>query len=178
MFFSALDGTIVGTAMPRIVGDLGGLSMMTWLTTAYLLTSTTVVPIAGKLADLVGRRVIYVTGLIIFMVASALCGMANNMTELILFRALQGIGGGVMMPMAMIVIGDLFTGKARAKFQGVFGGIYGLASVIGPQIGGWIVDSLNWKWVFYINLPVGILATVFIALGLQGKNIQDLLNSM
>ncbi|MGI8368995.1 MDR family MFS transporter [Priestia megaterium] len=169
MFFSALDGTIVGTAMPRIVGDLGGLSMMTWLTTAYLLTSTTVVPIAGKLADLVGRRVIYVTGLIIFMVASALCGMANNMTELILFRALQGIGGGVMMPMAMIVIGDLFTGKARAKFQGVFGGIYGLASVIGPQIGGWIVDSLNWKWVFYINLPVGILATVFIALGLQGK---------
>jgi EmrB/QacA subfamily drug resistance transporter len=169
MFFSALDGTIVGTAMPKIVGDLGGLSMMTWLTTAYLLTSTTVVPIAGKLADLLGRRVVYVTGLIIFMGASALCGIADTMTELIIYRGLQGIGGGVMMPMAMIVIGDLFTGKERAKFQGVFGGIYGLASVIGPQIGGWIVDTWNWKWVFYINLPVGIIATIFIALGLRGK---------
>ncbi|CRK80813.1 MDR family MFS transporter [Neobacillus massiliamazoniensis] len=169
MFFSALDGTIVGTAMPKIVGDLGGLSMMTWLTTAYLLTSTTVVPIAGKLADLLGRKTVYVAGLIIFMAASALCGMANNMTELIIYRGIQGIGGGIMMPMAMIVIGDLFTGKERAKFQGVFGAIYGLASVIGPQIGGWIVDSLNWKWVFYINLPVGILATIFIAIGLQGR---------
>lgn len=169
MFFSALDGTIVGTAMPKIVGDLGGLSMMTWLTTAYLLTSTTVVPIAGKLADLLGRRVVYVSGLIIFMAASALCGMANNMTELIIFRGLQGIGGGIMMPMAMIVVGDLFTGKQRAKFQGVFGAIYGLASVIGPQIGGWIVDTLNWKWVFYINLPVGIVAVIFIARGLQGR---------
>lgn len=169
MFFSALDGTIVGTAMPKIVGDLGGLSMMTWLTTAYLLTSTTVVPIAGKLADLLGRKTVYVAGLIIFMAGSALCGMANNMTELIIYRGLQGIGGGIMMPMAMIVIGDLFTGKERAKFQGVFGAIYGLASVIGPQIGGWIVDSLNWKWVFYINLPVGILATIFIAIGIQGR---------
>ncbi|NRD79976.1 MFS transporter [Bacillus sp. BRMEA1] len=169
MFFSALDGTIVGTAMPKIVGDLGGLSMMTWLTTAYLLTSTAVVPIAGKLADLLGRKSVYVAGLIIFMGASALCGMANNMTELIIYRGIQGIGGGIMMPMAMIVIGDLFTGKERAKFQGVFGAIYGLASVIGPQIGGWIVDSLNWKWVFYINLPVGILATIFIAIGLQGR---------
>ncbi|WP_028402989.1 MDR family MFS transporter [Ectobacillus panaciterrae] len=169
MFFSALDGTIVGTAMPRIVGDLGGLSMMTWLTTAYLLTSTTVVPIAGKLADLLGRRAVYVTGLILFMGASALCGMAHNMTELIIYRGLQGIGGGVLMPMAMIVVGDLFTGKQRAKFQGVFGGIYGLASVIGPQIGGWIVDSLNWKWVFYINLPVGILATILITMGLKGR---------
>jgi EmrB/QacA subfamily drug resistance transporter len=169
MFFSALDGTIVGTAMPKIVGDLGGLSMMTWLTTAYLLTSTTVVPIAGKLADLLGRKNVYVTGLIIFMVGSALCGMANNMTELIIYRGLQGIGGGIMMPMAMIVIGDLFTGKERAKFQGIFGAIYGLASVIGPQIGGWIVDSLNWKWVFYINLPVGILATIFIAIGIKGR---------
>lgn len=169
MFFAALDNTIVGTAMPRIVGDLGGVSMMTWLTTAYLLTSTTVVPIAGKLADLLGRRTVYVTGLIVFMVASALCGMANNMTELIIFRGLQGVGGGVMMPMAMIVIGDLFTGKARAKFQGVFGAVFGLASVIGPQIGGWIVDSFNWSWVFYINLPVGIIATILISLGLKGR---------
>ncbi|WP_017436462.1 MDR family MFS transporter [Saccharococcus caldoxylosilyticus] len=167
MLFGALDGTIVGTAMPRIVGELGGLSLMTWLTTAYMLTSTTVVPIAGKLADLLGRRVIYVTGLVIFMVGSALCGMANDLTELIIYRGLQGIGGGIMMPMAMVVIGDVFTGKERAKWQGVFGGLYGLASVIGPQIGGFIVDHLNWRWVFYINLPVGILATIFIAMGLS-----------
>jgi EmrB/QacA subfamily drug resistance transporter len=167
MLFGALDGTIVGTAMPRIVGELGGLSLMTWLTTAYMLTSTTVVPIAGKLADLLGRRVVYVTGLVVFMVGSALCGMANNMTELIIYRGLQGIGGGIMMPMAMIVIGDVFTGKERAKWQGVFGGLYGLASIIGPQVGGFIVDHLNWRWVFYINLPVGILATIFIAMGLS-----------
>ncbi|WP_096226116.1 MDR family MFS transporter [Geobacillus sp. FJAT-46040] len=167
MLFAALDGTIVGTAMPRIVGELHGLGIMTWLTTAYMLTSTTVVPIAGKLADLLGRRIVYVSGLVIFMAGSALCGMANDMTELILYRGIQGLGGGIMMPMAMIVIGDVFTGKERAKWQGVFGGLYGLASVLGPQIGGFIVDHLNWRWVFYINLPVGILATVLIAMGLS-----------
>ncbi|PEZ06428.1 MFS transporter [Bacillus sp. AFS018417] len=169
MLFAALDGTIVGTAMPRIVGELGGLSLMTWLTTAYMLSSTTVVPIAGKLADLLGRRNVYLTGLIIFMVGSALCGMANGMTELIIFRGIQGLGGGIMMPMAMIIIGDMFTGKERAKWQGIFGALYGLASVIGPQIGGWIVDSMSWRWVFYINLPVGIIATIFIAMGLKGQ---------
>lgn len=166
MLFGALDGTIVGTAMPRIVGELGGLELMVWLTTAYMLTSTVVVPIAGKLADLLGRRVIYVTGLIIFIVASALCGMSQNITELILFRGLQGIGGGIMMPMAMIIIGDLFTGKQRAKWQGVFGAIFGLSSVVGPQVGGWIVDAFDWRWVFYINLPVGILAVILIAIAL------------
>lgn len=167
MLFAALDGTIVGTAMPRIVGELGGLSLMTWLTTAYMLTSTTIVPIAGKLADLLGRRNVYMTGLIIFMIGSALCGMANGMTELIIFRGIQGLGGGIMMPMAMIIIGDMFTGKERAKWQGIFGALYGLASVVGPQVGGWIVDAVNWRWVFYINLPVGIVATIFIATGLQ-----------
>ncbi len=136
MLFAALDGTIVGTAMPRIVGELGGLSLMTWLTTAYMLTSTTVVPIAGKLADMLGRRVVYVTGLLLFIGGSALCGTAQSMNQLIWFRALQGIGGGIMMPMAMIIIGDLFSGKERAKWQGVFGALYGISSVIGPQIGG------------------------------------------
>ncbi|OCT10795.1 MFS transporter [Paenibacillus pectinilyticus] len=166
MLFGALDGTIVGTAMPRIVGEFGGLGLMTWLTTAYMLTSTVIVPIAGKLADLIGRRVIYVTGLIIFIGASALCGLSQNMTELILFRGLQGLGGGIMMPMAMIIIGDLFTGKQRAKWQGVFGAIFGLSSVIGPQVGGWIVDAWNWRWVFYINLPVGVLAVILISIAL------------
>ncbi|MGG6432641.1 MDR family MFS transporter [Anoxybacillus sp. D401a] len=173
MLFGALDGTIVGTALPRIVGELGGLSMMAWLTTAYMLTSTTIVPIAGKLADLFGRKSIYVTGLVIFIIGSALCGMANTMTQLIIFRAIQGIGGGIMMPMAMIVIGDLFTGAERAKWQGVFGGVFGLASILGPQVGGWIVDSLNWRWVFYINLPVGILAIVLISLGLHNHRMAE-----
>ncbi|WP_093231731.1 MDR family MFS transporter [Thermoflavimicrobium dichotomicum] len=170
MLFAALDGTIVGTAIPRIVGDLGGLGLMAWLTTAYMLTSTTIVPIAGKLADLLGRKVVYVSGLIIFIVSSALCGAAQSMEALIWFRGIQGLGGGIMMPLALIVIGDLFTGKERAKWQGIFGAIFGLASVIGPQIGGWIVDASSWRWVFYINLPVGILATILIFIGLPGKN--------
>lgn len=173
MLFGALDGTIVGTALPRIVGELGGLSMMAWLTTAYMLTSTTIVPIAGKLADLFGRKSIYISGLAIFIIGSALCGMADTMTQLIIFRAIQGIGGGIMMPMAMIVIGDLFTGAERAKWQGVFGGVFGLASILGPQVGGWIVDSLNWRWVFYINLPVGILAIVLISLGLHNHRVAE-----
>lgn len=171
MLFAALDNTIVGTAMPRIVGELGGLAVMTWLTTAYMLTSTSVVPIAGKLADLIGRKTVYVAGLLIFIVGSALCGMASSMTELILFRGIQGIGGGVMMPMAMIIIGDIFTGKDRAKWQGVFGAVFGLSSIVGPQVGGWIVDSLNWRWVFYINLPVGILATILIFMGLKNQRM-------
>lgn len=171
MLFAALDGTIVGTAMPRIVGELGGLGVMTWLTTAYMLTSTTMVPIAGKLADLLGRKVVYITGLIIFMVGSVLCGFTDSMTQLIVYRGLQGIGGGIMMPMALIIIGDLFTGKERAKWQGVFGALYGLSSVIGPPVGGYIVDALNWRWVFYINLPIGIIATIFIAMGLKKHQV-------
>ncbi|MCD1258597.1 DHA2 family efflux MFS transporter permease subunit [Paenibacillus athensensis] len=172
MLFGALDGTIVGTAMPRIVGELGGLSLMAWVTTAYMLTSTVVVPVAGKLADLLGRKAVYVSGLVIFILGSALCGMAQDMTQLILFRAVQGIGGGIMMPMAMIIIGDIFTGKQRAKWQGVFGAIFGLSSVIGPQVGGWIVDSMSWEWVFYINLPVGIVATLLIATALPKHKAQ------
>jgi EmrB/QacA subfamily drug resistance transporter len=166
MLFAALDNTIVGTAMPKIVGEMGGLSLITWVTTAYMLTSTTVVPIAGKLADLFGRKLIYVLGIVIFIAGSALCGVAQSMEQLIIFRGIQGIGGGVMMPMAMIIIGDLFTGKERAKWQGMFGAIFGLSSVIGPQIGGWIVDSVNWHWIFFINLPVGLVALAFIIAGL------------
>jgi EmrB/QacA subfamily drug resistance transporter len=171
MLFGALDNTIVGTALPQIVGELGGIGLMTWLTTAYMLTATTVVPIAGKLADLIGRKSVYISGLIIFMVGSILCGMAQTMEQLIIFRGLQGIGGGIMMPMAMVIIGDIFTGEERAKWQGVFGAIFGLASILGPQIGGWIVDASNWQWVFYINLPVGILATVLIGIGLKNHKV-------
>lgn len=169
MFFAALDQTVVGTAMPRIIGDLGGLDILAWVTTAYLLSSTAVVPIAGKLADLYGRRVIYVTGLFLFMLGSALCGTSQNMTDLIIYRGLQGIGGGIMMPMAMTIVGDIFPPDRRGRWQGVMGALFGLSSVIGPAIGGWIVDSSSWRWVFYINLPVGILAAACIYWGLQGE---------
>ncbi len=169
MFFASLDQTVVGTAMPRIIGDLGGLSIMTWVTTAYMLSSTTIVPIAGKLADLFGRRVVYVTGIFVFMLGSALCGTSHNMTELIIYRGLQGIGGGIMMPMAMTIIGDIFPPDKRGKWQGVIGAVFGLSSIVGPTIGGWLVDNSSWHWVFYVNLPIGILAAVTIYIGLQGE---------
>lgn len=148
---------------------MGGLSVFAWVTTAYMLTSTTVVPIAGKLADIYGRRVVYVTGICIFLIGSALCGLSQTMTQLIIFRGIQGIGGGTMMPMAMIIIGDLFPPEKRGKWQGVIGGVFGIASIVGPTIGGWIVDHSTWHWVFYVNLPVGILAATAIFYGLQGE---------
>ncbi|MCL6601237.1 MAG: MFS transporter [Paenibacillus sp.] len=166
MLFGALDGTIVGTAMPRIIGDLGGLGLMAWLSTAYMLTSTVIVPIAGKLSDVLGRKFVYVSGLLIFIIGSALCGVSQSMIQLIVFRAIQGIGGGIMMPMAMIIVGDLFTGAQRARWQGMFGALFGFASILGPQVGGWIVDYANWRWVFYINLPVGLLSVVLISMAL------------
>lgn len=171
MFFSSLSQTVVGTAMPRIIGELGGLSIMTWVTTAYMLTSTTAVPIAGKLADLYGRRRVYITGLIIFMLGSALCGTSGTMPQLIIYRGLQGIGGGISMPLAMTIVGDIFPPEERGKWQGIMGALFGLSSVIGPTIGGYIVDYSSWNWVFYINLPIGVLATAAIYFGLRNEKI-------
>lgn len=169
MFFAALDQTVVGTAMPRIIGDLGGMSIYAWVTTSYLLSSTTIVPIAGKLADIFGRRIVYVTGILIFMAGSALCGTSENMTQLIIYRGFQGIGGGIMMPMALIIIGDIFPAENRGKWQGVMGAVFGLSSIVGPTIGGYIVDNASWHWVFFVNLPVGLLAAITIFLGLKGE---------
>jgi EmrB/QacA subfamily drug resistance transporter len=174
LFFASLDQTVVGTAMPRIIGDLGGLSIMTWVTTAYMLTSTIVVPIAGKLADLYGRRVIYISGIVIFLIGSVLCGTSYTMTQLIIYRGFQGIGGGIMMPLAMTIIGDIFPPEQRGKWQGIIGAVFGLSSIVGPTIGGWIVDYTSWHWVFLINLPIGILAACTIYIGLQGeKRLKD-----
>ncbi|MDP4160264.1 MAG: MDR family MFS transporter [Bacillota bacterium] len=169
MFFASLDQTIVGTAMPRVVSELQGLDIFVWVTTAYMLTSTTVVPIAGKLADIFGRRIMYVLGIGIFMLGSALSGQAHSMTALILSRGLQGVGGGIMMPMAMTIVGDIFPPAQRGKWQGIMGALFGLSSIVGPTIGGWIVDHSTWRWVFYINIPVGLLAAVTIFVGLSGE---------
>jgi len=160
--------------MPRIIGELGGLDILAWVTTAYMLSSTTVVPIAGKLADLFGRRILYVADIFIFMLGSALCGTSQNMTELIIYRALQGLGGGIMMPLAMTIVGDISPPEKWGKWQGIMGALFGLSSVIGPTIGGFFVDQASWRWVFYINLPVGLIAAATIFIGLQGdKSLKD-----
>src|SRR3954452_4259280 len=158
LLLSALDSSIVGTAMPRIIADLGGLEHYAWVATSYLLTSTAAVPIFGKLSDIYGRKWFYAGGLILFMFASALCGLSQSMFQLIAFRGLQGVAGGILTANAFAMIGDLFPPAERGKWQGLTGGVFGLASVVGPTLGGWLTDGPGWRWVFYVNLPVGIVA--------------------
>ena len=157
LLLAALDQTIVGTAMPRIIADLNGFDKYAWVTTAYLVTSTVTVPIAGKLGDLFGRKPFILVGMAGFMVMSWLCGFSQNMTELIVFRAAQGLFGGVLFASVFTVLADIFDPKTRARMQGVFGGVFGLASVIGPAAGGFITDNWTWRWVFYVNIPVGVI---------------------
>src|SRR5690242_2329337 len=163
MLLAALDQTIVSTAMPRITAEFNGLDRYTWVTTAYLLTSTVMIPIYGKLSDMFGRKPIFLIGVVLFLIGSALSGMAQDMNQLIAFRAFQGIGAAALMPIALAVIGDLFTPRERAKWQGVTGAVFGVSSVLGPLAGGWITDNSSWRWVFYVNLPVGIVALLVLA---------------
>jgi EmrB/QacA subfamily drug resistance transporter len=154
----AIDQTIVATAMPKIVSELHGLEHLSWVVTAYLLASTVSVPLWGKFSDLFGRKWLFVGSIIIFLVGSLLSGASQSMTQLIIFRGLQGLGGGGMMSNSFAIIADLFPPAERGKWQGVLGGIFGLASVIGPFLGGWITDNASWRWTFYVNLPIGIVA--------------------
>jgi EmrB/QacA subfamily drug resistance transporter len=163
LLLAALDQTVVGTAMPRIIADLNGLDFYSWVITAYLVCSTIMVPIAGKLGDLFGRKPFLLAGMIGFVAASALCGLSQNMAELIIFRSVQGIFGGILFATVFTVIGDLFPPQRRARIQGLFGGIFGISSVLGPTVGGYLTDNLGWRWVFYVNLPVGILAVALVA---------------
>jgi len=158
MFLAALDQTIVGTALPRIVAELQGLDYYAWVATSYLVASTTMTPISGKLGDLFGRRSALLVGIVGFVLASALCGQAQDMTELIAFRGVQGLFGGVLFSNVFASVADLFDPKTRARVQGIFGGIFGIASVVGPVVGGYLTDNLTWRWVFYVNVPVGIIA--------------------
>ncbi|HUG05407.1 MAG TPA: MDR family MFS transporter [Candidatus Limnocylindria bacterium] len=158
LFLAALDQTIVGTALPRIVSELNGLEYFAWVATAYMVASTTTVPIAGKLGDLFGRKPLLMLGMVGFVLASALCGQARDMVELVVFRGIQGLFGGVLFASVFASLADLFPPRTRARIQGIFGGIFGVASVLGPTIGGYLTDNVGWRWVFYVNIPVGILA--------------------
>ncbi|HKV86968.1 MAG TPA: MDR family MFS transporter [Candidatus Dormibacteraeota bacterium] len=166
LLLAALDQTIVGTAIPRIVADLNGLDRLAWVTTAYLVTSTTMTPIAGKLGDLFGRKPFLLAGMIGFVVASAFCGLAQDMNQLILFRGIQGLFGGVLFATVFTVIGDLFPPEQRGRAQGLFGAVFGLSSIVGPTAGGFITDHWSWRWVFEVNIPVGIIAVAVVTAGL------------
>jgi EmrB/QacA subfamily drug resistance transporter len=167
LLLAALDQTIVGTALPTIVGDLHGLNHLSWVVTAYLLTSTTVALLYGKISDLYGRKPVYQFAIVVFLIGSALAGLSQNMTQLILFRAIQGIGAGGLIVLAQTIIGDIVSPRERGRYQGYFGAVFGLATVAGPLLGGFIVDNLSWRWVFVINIPIGIVALFVIAVVLK-----------
>ncbi len=162
LFLGALDQTVVGTALPRIVTDLGGNEYYTWVVTIYLLTSTITVPFYGKLSDLFGRKPMLIFGITTFLLGSALSGLSQNMAELIIFRGLQGIGAGSLFPISLAIIGDLFTPAERGKYQGLFGAVFGVSFIIGPALGGFLTDNISWHWVFYVNLPIGLISLLVI----------------
>jgi EmrB/QacA subfamily drug resistance transporter len=164
LMLAALDQTIVATALPRIVSNLGGLTSYTWVFTAYMLTSTVTVPLYGKLGDVYGRRPLFLISIVIFLIGSALCGVAQNMTELVVFRGVQGLGAGGLFPLALAVVGNIVPPRDRGRYQGLIGAVFAAASIIGPLAGGFIVDHASWRWVFFVNLPVGGLALLVVSI--------------
>jgi EmrB/QacA subfamily drug resistance transporter len=178
ILLAALDQTIVGPALPKIVGDLQGFDRYSWVVTVYLLTSTISVPIIGKLSDMYGRKWFYMAGILVFLAGSALSGLSADMNQLIIFRGLQGLGAGVIFACAFAIIADLIPPAERGKWQGVFGSVFGLSSVIGPTIGGFLTDNLSWHWVFYVNVPIGIIALAVLFFTFPRENVAHVRKSV
>ncbi|HSO98059.1 MAG TPA: MFS transporter [Solirubrobacteraceae bacterium] len=182
MLLAALDQTIVATALPTIAGDFGGLSHISWVVSAYLLGQTAVTPLYGKLGDLYGRKVVLQSAIVLFLVGSALCGAAQSMTELIVFRGIQGLGGGGLIVLTQAVVGDVVPPRRRGIYQGIFGAVFGVASILGPLLGGVLVDNASWRWIFYVNIPLGLIALVVLGIvlpdtGKRGEPIIDYLGA-
>jgi EmrB/QacA subfamily drug resistance transporter len=173
MLLAALDSTIVATALPTIVGDLGGLERLSWVTSAYLLAQTAVTPLYGKLGDQLGRKRVLQSAVVLFLAGSGLCGLAGSMTQLIAFRAVQGLGAGGLIVLVQATIGDIVSPRERGRYQGLFGAVFGIASVAGPLLGGVIVEHLSWRWIFYVNLPVGLVALLVIATTLPAATVRS-----
>src|SRR6266567_8397202 len=173
LLLASLDQTIVATALPTIVGDLGGVSDLSWVVTAYLLSSTVAGPVYGKLGDQYGRKIVLQSAIVIFLVGSVLCGISQNITELIAFRGLQGLGAGGLIVITIAVVGDIFPPRERGRYQGYFGGVFGVSTVAGPLLGGFFVDNLSWRWIFYVNVPIGLIALSVIAVAFHTRTAQQ-----
>jgi EmrB/QacA subfamily drug resistance transporter len=173
LFLAALDQTIVATALPRVVSDLGGLSQYSWVFTAYLLATTITVPLYGKLGDVYGRRPLFLVAISIFLAGSALCGLAQDMTQLVVFRAVQGVGAGGLFPLTIATVGNIVPPRDRGRYQGLLGATFGAASILGPAIGGLIVDHASWRWIFYVNLPIGALALAVILITIPKRTRRE-----
>ncbi|MGH2542970.1 MAG: MFS transporter, partial [Ardenticatenaceae bacterium] len=166
LFLASLELTVVSTAMPTIVAQLGGLQIYSWVFSIYMLTSTTTVPLFGRLSDTYGRKPVYLAGVFLFLLGSALSGQANSMGQLVLFRAVQGLGAGAVLPITFTIIGDIYTLEQRARMQGFFASVWGFSSIVGPLVGGFLVDNSSWRWIFYLNIPFGLLAVTLVMLAL------------
>lgn len=168
-FLAAIEVTVVSTAIPKIVADLSGLELISWIYASYLLTTAVSTPLFGKLSDLFGRKNIFILGSVLFVLGSVLCGLSQNMTQMIIFRALQGIGAGAVLPVTFTIVGDIYTFEERAKIQGLFSSIWGVAGLVGPLVGGFFVDSLSWHWIFFFNVPFGIISVWMIIVTFHEK---------